>query len=141
MLVLVMLLVVVLSGAWVLYQFVGPYNTLRRHVLNQVGVVRLQEWAVSVLDNPPSMYAPIGPQRRLRTEDIPSDIEQLASSCMIIYNPARYEVGVQEHILFACGSGFYHYGLRVGRTGYEPAHDSQFYVEKIGDGVWGLYER
>lgn len=138
---IVVLIAVALGGGWILLQSVGPYQTLRRRLVHQVGVARLQEWAVSVLDDPPSIYASTGPERCLRRDDIPNDIMSLASSCWIIYNPADHEVAVQEHILFACGGGFHHYGLLVGRPGYEPAQDNQFCYEKLQDGVWGLYER
>jgi hypothetical protein len=116
-----------------------PYRDLRLRVQHQVGIPRLQTWAVSVLDNPAQAFA--GPEGRIRNEDLPEDIRVLAENGFVVYEKARVEVGLEEHILFACGGGFYHWGLRVGRRGYQPSPDSQFHFEQLADGVWGLHER
>lgn len=76
-------------------------------------------------------------------DTLPEDIRQLqprGGFGFVTYVKANPETGSQEHILFACGGGFHHYGLRVGRRGFEPKPDSQFRFERLGDGVWGMDE-
>lgn len=130
-------LVVLAAGWWALQRF-GPYSSLRREA-RSIGIDRLSSWAVSVLDNPPTESG-TGPEGALRRADIPADIRPLARG-FVLYEPGDPESGQGAHILFACGGGFYHYGLRVGRPGYEPRPDSRFHFEKLRDGVWGMYER
>ena len=41
--------------AWLALQFFGPYTSLRNRVVWIVGTERLQQWAVEVLDEPPTI--------------------------------------------------------------------------------------
>ena len=125
-------------AGWWFWRNAGPYGSLRAEV-RSIGVDRLQSWAVSVLDNPPTEFG-AGPEGTLRPDEIPADIRPLAQG-FVVYRPGQPDIGSEEHILFACGGGFYHYGLRVGRPGYQPLPDRQFHFEKLGDGVWGMRER
>jgi hypothetical protein len=127
-------------AACVVPRLTDPYSRLRNGVRDRVGVQRLQEWAVSVLDNPP----PVGPglERWVKPEQMPENIRALLpDGAVVCYQGGRPGVGSGEHVLFACGGGFFHYGLRVGRSGFQPEPDSQFHYEELADGVWGLYER
>lgn len=135
------LLIVILGGGWILLQYFGPYSSLKREAIQQVGIERLQNWAISILDHPPEKFNPVGPQGRLLPQDVPVDIQSLGENGYIIYEPAHPMSGGQEHILFACGGGFYHYGIRVGRPSFVLSEDSQYQTQKLGEGVWGFYER
>jgi acetyl esterase/lipase len=117
-----------------------PYNLMRHQAQQDVGIERLQQWANSQFDNPPAQFSSTGPQRSFRRKDLPQLIRQLADGCYVVYEPRSSDSAADEHILFACGGGFYHYGLRVGRRRYKPEPSNSFTYEKLGEGVWGMYE-
>ena len=124
--------------AWLLVQLFGPYSQLKNRAKWLVGVDRLQSWAVSALENRPPP-AVVGPQGAIDVNFVPADIRELADGCFIVVLEAHDDV--EEHVHFACGGGFYHYGLCVGRPGFKPAPSRSFQLEELADGVWGLYER
>jgi hypothetical protein len=136
----VFLIIGIVAVGWLALQFVGPYSTLRNRVMFIIGTARLQEWAVSVLDDPAREFAP-GPEGNIDPKDLPEDIRPLSKHGFVVYVEARKDIGLEEHVLFACGGRFYHYGLRVGRPGFKPLPDSQYCFCKLADGVWGMYER
>jgi hypothetical protein len=121
---------------WMALQFVGPYTSLKNRVRFGVGVDRLQHWAIDTLDNPPPLTE-IGPPGAIALKHLPDDIRTLAKGfCVVV--PARQRE--DEHILFACGGGHYHWGLMVGRPGFVPDQERIFRFEKIADGVWGCFD-
>lgn len=134
----VVIVMLILLLGWLALQLFGPYSSVRNRLVYQVGVDRLQQWAVSVLDDPPEEFQVEPPPAVLRQEYIPEDIRRLGCQ-MIVYEPGQSDSDREEHILIICGSGFYHYGFRVGRPGYEPISDGEFAFEKLADGVWGQY--
>jgi hypothetical protein len=129
--------VVVVLAVWRRLQVFGPYSRPKSCVKWQIGTERLQAWAVETLRDP--LPAAAGPSGAINRKHLSEDTRSLASRGFVVFVEARN--GVQEHVLFACGGGFYHYGLRVGAPGFRPAPDGQFGMEKIADGVLGMYER
>jgi hypothetical protein len=123
---------------WVLLQFLGPYTRLKNRMKWQVGTDRLQGWAMDALENRPPP-ADVGPPGAIARDALPDDIRPLAAECFVVIVDQTH--AVEEHVLFACGGGFYHYGLRVGSPAFRPTPDRQFRMERLADGVWGLRER
>lgn len=123
---------------WVLLQFLGPYTRLRNRVKWRIGADRLQAWAIDVLEHRPPP-ADVGPPGAIAPDALAADILPLTAECFVVIVDGTD--AVEEHVLFACGGGFYHYGLQVGRSGFEPAPARQLHKERLADGVWGLWER
>ena len=136
---LIATLTLVLIAGWFLVRSFGPYSSLRRMVTREIGIGRLQEWAVSVLDQPPERFA-AGPKGALRQEDLPDDIRPLTKFGLLVYETGSPDDESDDHVFVACGNGFYHYGLRIGRPGFKPSPDGRFTIESLADGVWGLRE-
>ena len=68
-------------------------------------------------------------------ESVPDDIGRLGECIEVI--PADDEC--PRHLLLINGSGFGHWGLRVGPPGFDPA-PAGFACEKLADGVWLLWD-
>ncbi|MCZ6835612.1 MAG: hypothetical protein O7G85_07545, partial [Planctomycetota bacterium] len=114
------------------------YSSSRSYIVDDLGVQALQDWAITVLDNPTTGGRPYG-IGAFEITTIPMNIAEINIG-PIIYHPNDPSISQQEHILFAGGGGFYHYGLRVGRPGFIPLPDSSYTFEQLGDGVWGQFE-
>ena len=128
----------VVAVLWLLLQVLGPYSRLRNRAKWLVGTERLQTWAIEAMRNPPPPAAD-GPDGAIDVDSLPDDIRKLVPHGFVVIVEAHNDI--EGHILFAIGSGFYHYGLRVGGPTFEPWPDSQYNFEKLADGVWGQYER
>jgi hypothetical protein len=121
-----------------------PYNALRHKAVDEVGIERLQQWAQAILLNPPKEFRHV-PKRGLQPKHMPKDIQDLGDGCYVVYEPGDAKTQRDDHLFFACGGGFYHYGLKIGNESYVPegartVNDQGFEYEKISDGVWGMYE-
>jgi hypothetical protein len=133
------LLLIALLIGWFFIRSVSPYSRLRRILIRDIGVERLQNWTLSVLNNP-SKQSESESNGWFKREDLPDDIRLLTNFGTIQFESGDPNDLSDDHILVACGNGFYHYGLRIGRPGYKPHKDSQFRFESFADGVWGMSE-
>jgi hypothetical protein len=130
------LYVVVYVAFWIALQFIGPYTSLRNRVVWVIGIERLQQWAIEMLDDPP----PADEHGRIRLDGdkLPKDIQTVAGPTPTVVLARN---GTEAYISFFHGSGFYGWGLEVGCPGFMPPPRSSFKYEKLADGVWGFYER
>lgn len=101
--------------------------------LEKLDVARVQDWAVSVLDDPPSPEVGHRHATQLRQDELPPDILALAQT----HHMSVCFVGPQRdsnssHVVF---TGLENWELLVGRPSFRPG---EFYNHKqeLAPGVW-----
>jgi hypothetical protein len=127
-----------LALLWTALQILGPYTSLKNRVRWQVGTDRLQSWAIESLENPPPLIESTSDMSIIDPAHLPVDIRQLSTVGNFLIIPANGDI--DRHIVVACGGGFCHWGLHIGRPGFKPWPDSQYKFEELSDGVWGFHE-
>jgi len=122
----------VFAVGWIAMQFFGPYTSLHNRVVWVVGTERLQQWAVEVLDDPPS--ANQDGLILLERESLPEDVRRVAG----YHNEVLTDNGRTTCVSFEHGNGVWHWWFDIGRPGYVPPNPRKY--DKLADGVWEYRE-